>query len=90
MSNTNQSSIYRRTLIKDAGSYILPVLIVLAAILFSMGNVFSVNAAEKYGVIPEPGEVSIPHKTSLNGSIGIQIQDSSDSAEFPSVGVDIP
>lgn len=90
MSKTTQSSIYRRTLIKDASSYVIPVIIVLIAILFSMGNLFSVNAAEKIGYIPAPGEVSIPEKISITGSTGIQINDYPGSVETTPSGIDIP
>lgn len=90
MSNTTKSSIYRRTLIKDAGSYILPVMIVLAALIFSMGNIFSVNAAEKPGYIPEPGPVSVPQVITSGGKTGIQISDSQDSVNQTSSGIDIP
>jgi hypothetical protein len=76
MSNTPQHSIYRRTLLKDAGSYIIPVMIVLAALLFSMGNIFSVNAAEHTANIPAPGSVSIPaspNTVTVSGSAGINL-----------------
>lgn len=78
MSNTNQSSIYRRTLIKDAGSYIIPVMIVLIALLFSMGNIFSVNAAESAN-IPASEEISLPAAPSavtVSGSAGVVVSGS--------------
>lgn len=89
MSKTTQSSIYRRTLIKDASSYILPVMIVLAAILFSMGNIFSVNAADEVTSLPVSSDVATIQKVTMSGSAGIQISDFN-SSPSEITGVDIP
>lgn len=67
MSNSPQTSIVRNTLIKDAGSYVIPVLIVLASILFSMGNIFSVNAASS----PEPAVST--HSVTVTGGSGVTV-----------------
>lgn len=72
MSTTTKSSIYRRTLLKDAGSYVIPVLIVLSALFFSMGNIFSVNAVENSEITP-----ATPKTVTVSGSSGVVISGSS-------------
>lgn len=75
MSHTTSSSIYRRTLLKDAGSYIIPVMIVLIAFLFSMGNIFSVHAAEQNVTPASPAVVTVSGQAGVvvSGSAGVNL-----------------
>lgn len=77
MSNSSETSIVRNTLIKDAGSYVIPVLIVLASILFSMGNIFSVKAASS------PVETISTHTVTVTGGSGVIVGGGSAGVTIP-------
>lgn len=79
MSNTQTTqSSFSQAFLKDAGSYVIPVLIVLAAIFISMGNLFSATAVgtpEPTVTITEPSPVIVTGQTGMtvSGSAGFNL-----------------
>lgn len=78
MSNSNHTAevSFIQAFRKDAGSYVIPVLIVLAAIFISMGNLFSAQADET----PAPTvsiSQSTPEAVTVSGAAGFTISGAS-------------
>jgi hypothetical protein len=67
MSTKNQSSLFHQTFIKDASSFVIPVLIVLMALIFAAGNRYSVQAAES------PAPAHSPSVVTVSGSAGVVV-----------------
>lgn len=79
MSNSNHTAeiSFANTLRKEAGSYIVPVLIVLAAIFISMGNLFSAKADQAHAPIISMSPSATETITVSGGSTGITVSGSS-------------
>lgn len=66
-------TLFSQTFIKDAGSFVIPVLIVLIALIFAAGNRFSVNAAETPQPAPAIVTVSGGSTVTVSGSAGVNL-----------------